>query len=157
MKNTIKLTLTFALILALSVVILLAGCGKKAAVDCYIAKSDLPRTSYVQGQELDLSKGYLTVTKNGEEEKLPFTSSDITVSGYSKDTLGEQKITVSYGDVSTTFNVTVVARITAEGFDSKYFVGDSFNKNKGKLKVASDDAKISLAASCSYPSGEGIE
>ena len=143
MKNTIKLILTFALILALSVVLLLTGCGKKDKGDCYIAKSDLPRTSYVQGQSLDLSKGYLTVSKDGKEEKIPFTSDKISFSGYDMNTLGEQKVTVSYGSLSTTFNISVVSRITAEGFDTKYFVGDNFNKSKGKLKVASDDAKIS--------------
>ena len=45
-------------------------------------------------------------------------------------------------ELTASFTVTVVPRITAEGFESSYFMGDAFNKNVGKLKVAGDDAKI---------------
>lgn len=142
MKNKIKLTLSLLLILCITAVLMLAGCGEKEITDAYITNSDLPRTSYVEGQELDLSKGYLTLIRGGEEAKIPFSAEGIEVSGYDCNTVGQQTVTVTYGEVSTTFTVTVTPRIIAENFETKYFVGDTFNKTKGRVKVAGDDGKV---------------
>ena len=142
MKNKIKLTLSLLLILCITAVLMLAGCGEKEITDAYITNSDLPRTSYVEGQELDLSKGYLTLIRGGEEAKIPFTAEGVVVSGYDCNTVGQQTVTVTYGEVSTTFTVTVTPRIIAENFETKYFVGDTFNKTKGRVKVAGDDGKV---------------
>ena len=122
-------------------VAMLAGCGDKVT-DAYITKSDMPRTNYVQGQDLDLSKGLLTVILNGEEAKMPFTAEGVSVTGYDKDLLGAQTVTVTYAEQTATFSVNVVPRIVAENYETKYFVDDLFNKNVGKLKIAKDDASV---------------
>ena len=143
MKHTNKLRLTLLVLCVISIacMLLLTSCDEKAT-EAYITNSDLPRTTYVQGQELDLSTGILTVVLDGEESKVPLNAPEVTVTGYDKDTLGEQTLTVTHGELTASFTVTVVPRITAEGFESSYFMGDAFNKNVGKLKVAGDDAKI---------------
>lgn len=143
MKNKLKITLSLVFILCIATLIMLSGCGGGGndITDAYITNSNLPRTNYVVGQDLDLSKGYLTVVKGGEEVNIPFSADGIEVSGYDKNTAGEQTVTVSYGEASTSFTVKVIPRITAESFETKYFVGDVFNTSKGKLKIAGDDAK----------------
>ena len=121
MKNKIKLTLSLLFILCITAVIMLTGCGKKEITDAYITNSNLPRTSYVVGQELDLSKGYLTVIRGGEEANIPFTAEGVSVSGYEKDKIGEQTVTVSYDAVITTFTVKVIPRVAVENYETKYF------------------------------------
>ena len=142
MKNRIKLTLSLLLILCITAVIMLSGCGSTEITDAYIRNSDLPRTSYVEGQDLDLSKGYLTLIRGGEEAKIPFTAEGVTVTGYDKNVTGQQTVTVTYDTVSTTFTVTVTPRMVAENYETKYFVGDTFNEKMGRIKVAGDDGKV---------------
>ena len=141
-----KITKIFALLLALALTVVgmlaLTGCDNGSdTVDIYITKADMPRVKYVEGQELDLSDGRLTVVTNGEETKLPLTAPEITVTGYDKNLLGEQMLTVQYGQITTGITVTVVPRMVAESFETKYFVGDVFNKKMGKLQITTDDMK----------------
>lgn len=135
----IGLILTIVMIFALAA--LVSSCGGPKITEIYISKSDLPRVSYVEGQELDLSKGKLTAVIDGEETRLPLDSEEITVSGYDKDLIGKQTLTVTYKEQTCTFNVTVAERAVAEGFEAKYFVGSEFNPVKGKIKITTDDAK----------------
>ena len=131
--------------LLLTAAIALASCGpKNVTSEIYITKSDLPRTDYVEGQDLDLSKGKLTVVTDGVESKFPLTAPEITVTGYDKDVVGEQTITVKYLELTTTFTVKVAERTVAQDFETKYFVGGEFNPAKGKIKVTTDDAKSFL-------------
>ena len=164
MKRTLKLTLPLLLILAVLSALMLTGCkGNTEITDAYITNSNLPRTTYVVGQELDLSKGYLTVVRGGEETNIPLSAEGVSVSGYNSNTLGEQTVTVSYNTASATFTVKVIPRISAENFETKYFVGDSFNKAKGRLRVADDtgktltvnfnDARVSLVSFDSKTAG----
>lgn len=143
LKNK-KLMIIIAAVLAVALIttliICLACCGKKVD-DLYIASTNTPRLTYVQGQELDLSKGSLTVVIDDEEILIPLDSEDVSVSGYDKDTLGEQTVTFTYDDVSTTLKVTVIPRMAPSGYEEDYFVGDSFNTAVGKLTVATDEGK----------------
>ncbi len=121
---------------------LLAGCtpasGSSSVSEIFIQKSDLPRTTYVVGQDLDLSRGKLSVVVDGETSPVPMTADDVTVTGYNKDQLGEQTLTVTYMEKTTTFVVTVVPRTVAENFEANYFVDDLFDPSKGRIKVTSD-------------------
>ena len=128
--------------LLLAVLFVMSACGDSNSVsEIYIKKADLPRTEYVEGQELDLSKGKLTAVINGEETKLPLTDENVSVTGYDKDVTGKQSVTVEYAGFTTSFNVTVAERTVAENFETKYFVGSEFNPNKGKIRITLDDAK----------------
>lgn len=142
MKKTLKLAPALLIIICIATLLLLVGCGNTPVSDAYITNSNLPRTNYVEGQDFDFSKGYLTIVRDGEESNIPFNAEGLTVSGYDKTKTGIQTVTVTYGEASTTISVTVLPRITAENFETKYFVGDTFDKSKGRLKIADDNAKI---------------
>lgn len=115
--------------------------GGNTVTEIYIEKSKLPRQLYVQGQELDLSKGVLTTVIDGQPAPIPLNSEGVTVSGYDKNVVGNQTVTVTYKEKTTTFPVTVLAPAVAENYEASYFVGDAFNKTKGKLRLAKDNAE----------------
>jgi hypothetical protein len=148
-KSKLKLYLSSLLLISLAVVVLLAfaGCGNKVE-QIYVDNSHSPRLNYVQGQELDLERGILTavIGGDGEESLIPMTDAGVSVTGYNKDTLGSQTLIVNYEGKTTTITVNVIPRITAEGFETGYFTDDAFKSNKGKLKVAKDDATTTLIA-----------
>ena len=66
------------------------------------------KTTYTEGENLDLTGGKITVTYDDEEtEEVPMTSEGVSVTGYDKDTTGTQEITVTYKEKTAKFNVTV--------------------------------------------------
>ena len=160
MKKTLNFRVAMILVLALSIagMLLLAGCGKDGDggilggndggilggnddVQIYVTKADMPRLQYVEGQALDLSDGRLTIDTNGEISKLPLNDAKITVSGYDASQIGDQKITLQYGDLTTSITVNVKARMVAQNFETQYFVGDNFKKTMGRLNITTDDLK----------------
>lgn len=149
--NNRKLRFTVLSILVLVIISLVAFTGCKNKEDdggdgstdssssvISIEKSKQPRLIYVEGQDLDLSKGFISVTENGEKKYIPLNDSRVTVTGYNKHVLGNQTLTVSYNGQTTTYKIAVMARMTVENFETDYFVGEKFNKNKGKIKFTSD-------------------
>ena len=128
--NRILLVAVFAIIL--SAVLLLVGCGVQVN-QVYIKNDEKPQLVFVQGEELDLSGGKLTVETEKETLSLDLTSPEVSVTGYDKNTLGQQTLTVTYGDKSTTLKVTVVRRMVFEGCTVNYFVNESFDKAKGNI------------------------
>ena len=121
---------------------LLMGCNndtKGGVTEIFILKTDLPRQTYVQGQELDLQDGILSVMIDDETTPVPLDGAGVTVSGYNKDQLGKQTLTVTYQGKTTTFDVTVKPRAVAEGYEEDFFVGSSFESGKGKIKITKDD------------------
>lgn len=145
-KYNKRIGLMLAVILLITTAFLATACKEKQndTIEIYITKSDLPRVDYVEGQDLDLSKGKLTVAVNGEESKLPLTDSAISVTGYNPDVIGEQTLTVTYQEITTTFTVKVIERAVAQNYETKYFVGSEFNPLNGKIKIATDDGKSFL-------------
>ena len=144
MKKTMKfrIAVIVALILSVAGLLMLTGCDSGAKdVDIYISKADMPRVAYVEGQDLDLSDGRLTINTDGEESKLPLTASEIVVSGYDKNKTGEQQLTVQYGEYTTYLTVKVEPRAVAENFETRYFVGDVFNATMGRIRITGDDMK----------------
>ena len=137
------------LVMALMCCALLVGCesGEGGVSEIFVQKMDMPRLSYVQGQELDLHGGVLTAVVDGVAGPVPMDAADVTVTGYNKDQLGKQTLTITYKGKTTTIEVEVLARASADGFETNYFVGDTYDNSKGKLKVLKDDgtyATVSL-------------
>lgn len=130
--------LTVAVLLALCLV----ACGGSKVDSIRFDKT--PRTVYVQGQELDLANTTVTVVKGDKTEQI--SASELSVSGYEKDTLGKQTVTFTYHEVSTTLDVTVIPRIEVEGAIRDYFVGDTFDQSKGRIRVANDKGEVSTVA-----------
>ena len=143
MKNNTwkKLSLLLVALLCLTV---LAACGgnNSAVSEIFVQKSELPRTNYVKGQELDLSKGALTAVIDNETTLIPMTNPDVTVTGYDSNKVGKQTLTITYKGKSTTFDVIVSERVVAEGYQADYFVGTAFDNSKGKLCITKDDGTM---------------
>lgn len=104
-----------------------------------VEETGMPQLLYVQGQDLDMSNGMLTIEKDGQKQEIPLNSEGITVTGYDKNTLGNQTITIAYGGQTTQITVTVVARMQAVEFTVDYLVGDAFDFGMGRLKITRDD------------------
>ena len=110
-KGLILIIAAVAVVVVVGVVLLVALTGKSTVTEVSIGRNDMPRLSYVQGQELDLSAGVLTVAySDGKVETLPLSSSELALSGYDKTVLGKQTVTVAYGERTTT--------VSFQGFDS---------------------------------------
>lgn len=64
------------------------------------------KTEYMEGEELDLAGIVLTVHYNKGDPKT-IELKDVTVTGYDKDQVGEQKVTLAYGGLTADIVVTV--------------------------------------------------
>ena len=139
--NKLKNKFTFLLLIAICIssLLLFTGC-KEETVELFVSTKDAPRATYVQGQELDLTQGKITFIQGEETSDLPLNAEGVSVTGYNKDQLGEQTLTVTYMEKTAEFKVNVIPRIKAESFETKYFINDEFDKSKGKLIIARDDA-----------------
>lgn len=157
MKKTTKIILIAVLIVTL------VSCVAACTEDTSIEVSANPQTVFVKGNDLDLSAGKLKVVKGGVSSEIAFNAEGVTVTGYNKDSAGEQTLTVSYQGATTTLKVNVVERITAAGHVSDYVVGDAFD-TKGTLRITQDngesfsvlltDAKVQLSGFDSETAGK---
>lgn len=165
-KNFRLIFIPVILLLALTVATLV-GCNKSGGgeiSEIFVSNNDMPRLIYVQGQELDLTGGKLTVVINGQPSSVPMTHEDVTVTGFDPSALGNQTLTLTYKGFTTTFAVSVVRRALAENFETDYFVGDKLDLSKGKLKITRDngtafsvnlnDPTVSLKSFSSASAGE---
>ena len=133
------------LVVAMLCMALLVACGNKgdnAVSEIFVQKADMPRLTYVKGQEFNRNDGVLTAVINGVASPVPMNSAEVSVSGYDKDKLGKQTITITYKGKTTTIEVNVVERAVAEGFRTDYFVNDAFDSSKGKLRITKDDGSV---------------
>jgi len=76
-----------------------------------IGLTEPTKVSYLEGQDLNLTGGYITVvfvSDDSYSEKVPLTASMVT--GYDKNTIGTQTLTVTYGGQTKTFAVIVNAK-----------------------------------------------
>lgn len=125
----------------LCALIAFAACGGVETLS--FDRSNMPQTVYVLGSDLNLSKGLL----NADGNSVRLDDGGVSVSGYDKNTLGEQTLTVSYGGQSIELTVTVVPRVrAAEKY--VYFVGEQFADASPRLSITRDDGTaISVTAS----------
>ena len=143
--NRICLAVFLAVCALLAVSCKGGGNTEKQPDAIYFEKGQL-RETYVAGQALQLSGVLLSYDIDGKTETVAADAPEVTVSGYDSGKLGEQTVTVSYRGAGTTFRVTVIPRIAAEGYDTDYFVGDTFNREKGRVRVADDRAQVTTVA-----------
>ena len=130
-----KLLTTLASVLLFACVFV--GCKKVEKID--VLKKDMPQVVYVQGSELNLSSGKLTAVIDGEKVELSLDDPEVNVSGYDRNKLGEQVLTITYEEKTTTIKVTVVPRVVVEKFKTSYFVGEEFDNTLGNLIITNDD------------------
>lgn len=134
-----KITLLCLLVAMVALLAAFTSCGGGGVTDIYVAKGDMPKNVYVEGQELDISGAALTVVVGDEPGIIPLDSEDVTITGYEKNKVGKQTLTITYEEFTTTIDVTVIPRMAPDGFESNYFVNEEFDKTKGKIKIARDD------------------
>ena len=133
-----KLSKILLLILVISTILVVAvSCKSDSEIS--VKEGAEPQLVHVLGEELDLSKGVLVVKTGKKTEEISMGADGVTVSGYDKNTLGEQEITVSYNGGSTTVKVKVVERMQVVDYIADYLVGDNFNRSKGRLRITRND------------------
>ena len=83
------------------------------------------KTEYIVGEELDLSGLVVEAVWNTEKENTELSLDELEVEGFDSSKPGEQTVTVTYGDFSTTFTVTVkeVEYEYLEGANSTWTAG----------------------------------
>lgn len=130
--------LVLILLLLLAALAVLASCGSDVS-EIAVHEDGMPQLIYVRGQEVNLSNGVLSVKGKDGDTEIPMNSEGVSVTGYDKEKLGEQTLTITYGGRSTEITVTVVERMVAVDFFADYLIGDAFDVAKGRLKITRDD------------------
>lgn len=134
MKRISKILLLLTLVIM--TVFAVTSCGEETVT---VKEDRMPQLVHVQGEELNLADGVLLYTKGDETKEIAMNDEGVEITGFEKDTLGEQTVTVKYGEATTTLKVTVVPRMTIEGFTADYLVGDEFDTGNGVLKITRND------------------
>ena len=102
------------------------------------------KTEYICGQELDLSDGVLTANFD-DGSKTTISLSNLEVSGFDPQTIGEQTIKLSYKGKEVSLTIKVIERvaesITIDPLPTKteYIKGEALDLAGGKLVVTFND------------------
>lgn len=127
------------LLIAVSVFAMVSCNKDPAATGDQISVKEDPQLVYLLGEELDFSNGVLEVKTGETVSEIALNAEGVTVTGYDKNKLGEQTLTITYNDLTTTIKVTVTERMQAVEFVADYLVGDKFDTSKGRLKITRND------------------
>lgn len=127
-----------AVCLLLCTLVLTCACGG-ANVEIAVKEDAMPQSVFVRGEELDLSSGVLIVDQDGKKVEVAMNDAGVTVTGFNKDQLGEQKITLTYMEKSIELTVTVVERMQVIDFNADYLIGDKLDLSAGRLKITRND------------------
>ena len=133
--------------------------GGVAVSKVYIKDTDKPQLTFVQGNEPDFSAGKLSVEReNGSLETIALNAEGVSLTGYDKSKLGEQTVTFTYEGKATTLKVNVVRRMVFKGIIAKYFLGDTFDKSAGTVRITTDNGKtVNLTMSDESIAVEGFD
>ena len=121
-----------------------------------------PKTEYKYGEPLNITGGTIeTIRSNGAKETINITTSMVT--GYNPNKIGKQKITVTYKDKTTSYEVDVKDYI--EDIDIVkpnklvYKIGEKIDLTDGKVKpiMASKTATTPVAMTNSEVQIEGFD
>ena len=133
-----KITKFIVMILVIATMLFtVASCNKKGEIT--VNENAMPQLVHVLGEELDLSAGTLIYNKGKKSEEIAMDAEGVEISGYNKDQLGEQTVTLTYEGASTTITVTVVERMQVVDFVADYLVGDALDKTKGRLRITQNN------------------
>ena len=138
MKRSWKIALL--VIIAVLVVAFTVSCNSVARIS--VSNLYKYKSTYIRGEELDLSGGALIVNEGKTTTEIPLQYEEIKVSGYDKDRLGQQRLTVEYKGAQTHLTVNVVERMVFKGLTTDYLVGDSLDTAKGNITIYKDDGTI---------------
>ena len=107
------------------------------------------KTNYIEGENIDLIGGILGVTyNNNKTEQINLPDKNVKVSGYNKNVLGYQTVTLEYKGAKTSFEVTVfekqIVKIEMENKPKKttYISNkEDLDLTGGTIKVTYDNKK----------------
>ena len=109
-------------------------------------ESEPNKITYVEGQELDLTGAYINVTyDNGTTARRAVTSD--MISGYNKDSVGTQTVTVTFGGRTLTFQVTVIEKvmtgieIASNPAKMEYIVEQTFDISGAQINLIYNDGE----------------
>ena len=103
------------------------------------------KTVYTKGENLDLDGGKIKVTyEDNTTEIIDMKDTNVKITGYNQQTLGEQIITVEYQGKTITFKVKVkndLVKIEIEEKPTKtiYYIGENFEKEGMKVVATYED------------------
>ena len=128
-------------VLSLLLAFCLASCGNNSGgkIELSIKESAKPNTVFVLGQDVNLDGGVLLVKEGDKVSEISMTDSEVSVSGYDKNTLGAQTVTITYHNKSVTLDITYVERIVVTDYTTDYLEGNELDLKKGKLKITRDN------------------
>lgn len=108
------------------------------------------KTTYLEGENISYSG---LVVKAIYDDGTSTTVTEYSTSGYDKNLVGKQTITVTYNDCTTTFTVTVKAKsltkiqILEYPYTMEYFCGDEFDPTGLQLKLSYDNGTSEIVDS----------
>ena len=137
MKKLSKWTLILFMLVTALFAVTACGSVEEIKID---RNGDQPQTVYVLGTELNREKG--AIIASGEYESVPLSDPAVEISGYDKNTLGKQTLTITYMGASTTLSIEVVPRMQPKDFN--YFVGEAFSAGKSQIKINNDDGSSKI-------------
>ena len=107
----------------------------------------------IEGTDLDLTGGKITITYNNQTtEEVALTDKDVKLSEFDNTKLEEQTITVTYGDLTDEFKVTVVAksvasiRVTKSPEKLTYKKGEVLSVDDGEITVTYNNETTEVLA-----------
>lgn len=108
-----------------------------------------PKTDYIEGQTLDVTGGTIKAIMNNGTKKTVDITVDMCKGFDASKPVQNQKVTVTYGNKTTFYNVNIVAKkvtgITInENPQKEYFVGDKIDMSVGSFKVTYDNGLSSI-------------
>lgn len=113
-------------------------------LESIIIKTNPTKLSYLIGEDLELEGGIITATySNGDKEEILMTDSRVIVTGYDKNKVGTQTLTVNFQNKLTILTVTVkeaevkITGITVSKMPTKteYEKGEVLNLEGGEITV----------------------
>ena len=137
MKRIFKILIVTLLLAVLATAFV--SCGKKVKGEISFKENSMPQSVFVLGEEIDLSAGVLVIDNKGKITEIPMNSDGVTVTGYDKNTLGQQTVTVSYKGKSLELTVNVVERMQVSDHVADYLIGDALDLSKGRVKITRND------------------
>lgn len=149
MRKTLLAGLFAILLIACSLLIVAActpesddnGGDTPTVSELTIDPNNMPQILYPEGQELNLTSGRLI---DSNKNIISMTDPNVSVSGYDKNTIGTQTVTLTYSGMSVKMIVTVVPRFQPAQ-DYVYFVGDSFDTvNPSIVVTRNNGTRITL-------------
>ena len=133
--------------------------GKTATVSVTVANkvaqylvitTGITKTTYIQNvDQLDVTGGKMKLIYNDNSVVENIDMSKATITGFDNSVLGKQTLTVSYGGVSTTMQVTVIAKAVSsievvEMPKLTYIEGQNLDRSTGSIKATYNDGTTEI-------------